>query len=207
MAQDYAALKADLTTKMLSTFDHAKKEFAGLRTGRAAQRPAGSRATIGVRGGGGGRDAASAGRHAEGHGLILHRPSAGIGDPDDDRVGQQRSHGPGLPAPLDDGYVSRHGVVGQHDLVAAAGGRERATGDGESRGRKSKESHYGLVSHVERARRLAGASERYYGRTDGVRVTSRPTGRSGRRRGPRFAPGSRLPARPNSRGTGSRASA
>ena len=30
MAQDYPALKADLTQKMLASFDHAKKEFSGL---------------------------------------------------------------------------------------------------------------------------------------------------------------------------------
>ena len=35
MAQDYPALKADLTHKMQTTIDHAKKEFQGLRTGRA----------------------------------------------------------------------------------------------------------------------------------------------------------------------------
>jgi ribosome recycling factor len=35
MAQDYQALKKDLQHKMEVSFEHAKKEFAGLRTGRA----------------------------------------------------------------------------------------------------------------------------------------------------------------------------
>jgi ribosome recycling factor len=36
MAQTYAALKQDLTHKMEVSVDHLKKEFAGLRTGRAS---------------------------------------------------------------------------------------------------------------------------------------------------------------------------
>jgi len=35
MSQDYGALKKDLEHKMDVSFDHAKKEFSGLRTGRA----------------------------------------------------------------------------------------------------------------------------------------------------------------------------
>ena len=35
MSQDFPALKRDLQQKMEISFDHAKKEFAGLRTGRA----------------------------------------------------------------------------------------------------------------------------------------------------------------------------
>ncbi|TAK98701.1 MAG: ribosome recycling factor, partial [Rhodospirillaceae bacterium] len=36
MAQTYQALKQDLTHKMEISLDHLKKEFAGLRTGRAS---------------------------------------------------------------------------------------------------------------------------------------------------------------------------
>jgi ribosome recycling factor len=36
MAQDYGALKKDLTHKMEVSLDHLKKEFGGLRTGRAS---------------------------------------------------------------------------------------------------------------------------------------------------------------------------
>lgn len=35
MSQSYDALKKDLEHKMVVSFDHAKKEFSGLRTGRA----------------------------------------------------------------------------------------------------------------------------------------------------------------------------
>jgi ribosome recycling factor len=36
MAQNYPALKKDVEHKMVVAFDHAKKEFSGLRTGRAS---------------------------------------------------------------------------------------------------------------------------------------------------------------------------
>jgi ribosome recycling factor len=36
MSQNYAALKKDLEHKMVVSLDHAKKEFTGLRTGRAS---------------------------------------------------------------------------------------------------------------------------------------------------------------------------
>ena len=36
MSQNYAALKKDLEHKMVVSIDHAKKEFSGLRTGRAS---------------------------------------------------------------------------------------------------------------------------------------------------------------------------
>jgi ribosome recycling factor len=36
MSQEYGALKKDLEHKMVVSFDHAKKEFSGLRTGRAS---------------------------------------------------------------------------------------------------------------------------------------------------------------------------
>jgi ribosome recycling factor len=36
MTQNYGALKKDLEHKMVATVDHAKKEFSGLRTGRAS---------------------------------------------------------------------------------------------------------------------------------------------------------------------------